>query len=164
MSHIIPITDFADPQLDVYARLTENQLINRHEPEKGLFIAFAHYISPQFRKNNPYFSNFVQKKLNLTPYCNDVKDLEKLNHLTSVFMTGSDQVFNPQLYQTHGGMIYLLSFVHKDKKKLSFAASFGDNIFKTASKVGFHGNEGEREEAADFLKQFDALSFREKRL
>lgn len=130
--------------------------------EKGLFIAFAHYISPQFRKNNPYFSNFVQKKLNLTPYCNDVKDLEKLNHLTSVFMTGSDQVFNPQIYQTHGGMIYLLSFVHKDKKKLSFAASFGDNILKTASKDGFHGNEGEREEASDFLKQFDALSFREK--
>ena len=25
--------------MDIYARLTENQLINRHEPEKGLFIA-----------------------------------------------------------------------------------------------------------------------------
>ena len=39
MSHIIEITDFAAPELDVYARLTENQLLNRHEPEKGLFIA-----------------------------------------------------------------------------------------------------------------------------
>ena len=39
MSNIIKITDFDAPQLDVYARLTENQLINRHEPEKGLFIA-----------------------------------------------------------------------------------------------------------------------------
>lgn len=39
MAHIIEITDFATPELDVYARLTENQLINRHEPEKGLFIA-----------------------------------------------------------------------------------------------------------------------------
>ena len=39
MPNIIPITDFTDPQLDIYARLTENQLINRHEPEKGLFIA-----------------------------------------------------------------------------------------------------------------------------
>ena len=26
-------------ELDVYARLTENQLLNRHEPEKGIFIA-----------------------------------------------------------------------------------------------------------------------------
>ena len=39
MPNIIEITDFDDPRLDVYARLTENQLINRHEPEKGLFIA-----------------------------------------------------------------------------------------------------------------------------
>lgn len=39
MSNIIEITNFDAPELDVYARLTENQLLNRHEPEKGLFIA-----------------------------------------------------------------------------------------------------------------------------
>lgn len=39
MANIIEITDFSAPELDIYARLTENQLINRHEPEKGLFIA-----------------------------------------------------------------------------------------------------------------------------
>lgn len=39
MSNIIEITDFNAPELDVYARLTENQLLNRHEPEKGMFIA-----------------------------------------------------------------------------------------------------------------------------
>lgn len=39
MTNIIEITDFMSPELDVYARLTENQLLNRHEPEKGLFIA-----------------------------------------------------------------------------------------------------------------------------
>ena len=39
MPHIIPITDFLAPELDVYARLTENQLLNRQEPEKGIFIA-----------------------------------------------------------------------------------------------------------------------------
>lgn len=39
MSNIIEITDFEAPELDIYARLTENQLINRHEPGKGLFIA-----------------------------------------------------------------------------------------------------------------------------
>lgn len=38
-SNIIEITDFHTPELDVYARLSENQLVNRHEPEKGLFIA-----------------------------------------------------------------------------------------------------------------------------
>ena len=39
MARMIEITDFGAPELDVYARLTENQLINRHEPEKGMFIA-----------------------------------------------------------------------------------------------------------------------------
>ena len=39
MPNIIEITDFAAPELDVYARLNENQLLNRHEPEQGLFIA-----------------------------------------------------------------------------------------------------------------------------
>lgn len=39
MPNIIEITDFEAPELDVYARLSEGQLLNRHEPEKGLFIA-----------------------------------------------------------------------------------------------------------------------------
>ncbi|MBE6773746.1 MAG: RNA methyltransferase [Ruminococcaceae bacterium] len=39
MNKIIEITDFSAPELDVYARLTEVQLLNREYPEKGLFIA-----------------------------------------------------------------------------------------------------------------------------
>lgn len=39
MNKIVEITDFFAPELDVYARLTENQLVNREFPEKGLFIA-----------------------------------------------------------------------------------------------------------------------------
>ena len=39
MPNLIPLTDFSAPELDVYARLTEVQLLNRFEPEKGLFIA-----------------------------------------------------------------------------------------------------------------------------
>ena len=39
MSNIIEITDFNAPELDPYARLTQAQLRNRLEPEKGIFIA-----------------------------------------------------------------------------------------------------------------------------
>ncbi len=39
MMNIFEITDFSAPELDVYARLTENQLLNREHPEEGLFIA-----------------------------------------------------------------------------------------------------------------------------
>ena len=39
MAAIIPILDFENPALDVYARLSENQLVCRENPEEGLFIA-----------------------------------------------------------------------------------------------------------------------------
>lgn len=39
MANVKEITDFSAPELDVYARLTEAQLLNRFEPAKGMFIA-----------------------------------------------------------------------------------------------------------------------------
>ncbi len=39
MSNIIHITTFADPRLDIYARLTEAQLMNRFDPGNAMFIA-----------------------------------------------------------------------------------------------------------------------------
>ena len=39
MPNLIEITDFSAPELDAFARLTEAQLRNRLEPEKGIFIA-----------------------------------------------------------------------------------------------------------------------------
>ena len=39
VENVREITDFSAPELDVYARLTKNQLVNRAEPEKGMFIA-----------------------------------------------------------------------------------------------------------------------------
>ena len=39
MLNLIEITDFNAPELDVYARLTEAQLLNRHCLKEGLFIA-----------------------------------------------------------------------------------------------------------------------------
>lgn len=39
MTKIVEITDISAPELDGYARLTQAQLRNRLEPEKGIFIA-----------------------------------------------------------------------------------------------------------------------------
>lgn len=39
MSEIIQITDFAAPELDIYARLNEAQLLHYYEPHGGIFIA-----------------------------------------------------------------------------------------------------------------------------
>lgn len=39
MPNFLDITDFNDPALDLYARLTENQLLNRADPANAVFIA-----------------------------------------------------------------------------------------------------------------------------
>lgn len=39
MPDIIDITDFSAPELDIYARLSEVQLLRIHEPGRGIFIA-----------------------------------------------------------------------------------------------------------------------------
>ena len=39
MGNIIEITDLKAPELDMYARYTEAQLLNRDKPEEGIFIA-----------------------------------------------------------------------------------------------------------------------------
>ena len=39
MPNVIEISDFEAPELDIYARLTENQLVNRADPENAMFVA-----------------------------------------------------------------------------------------------------------------------------
>jgi len=39
MPNIIEITDFSDPRLDLYARLSEKELAHSCEPAPGLFLA-----------------------------------------------------------------------------------------------------------------------------
>lgn len=39
MPNIVRITDFSAPELDIYARLTEAQLMNRFDPKNAMFIA-----------------------------------------------------------------------------------------------------------------------------
>ena len=39
MNNIIEITDFNAPELDIYARLNEVQLLHYYEPNGGIFIA-----------------------------------------------------------------------------------------------------------------------------
>lgn len=39
MANIIEITDFTSPELDIYSRLSETQLLHYYEPKEGLFLA-----------------------------------------------------------------------------------------------------------------------------
>ena len=45
MANIMEIHDFSTPELDIYARWTENQLLNRKDPENAMFIAESQDMS-----------------------------------------------------------------------------------------------------------------------
>lgn len=129
--------------------------------QNGLKTAYANYIPDQFNKWNDAFTPFVLNKLTLTYPLKTPQDLKHLNGLTGTFITGSDQVFNPQIYKTHGGEIYLLNFTDLNKKKLAFSASFGDDIYSKATTVRFLGSDGEQKMAEHLLSRFNAISIRE---
>ena len=66
IQNMIEITDFDAPELDVYARLTEAQLLNKDHPEDGLFIAESpKVISRALDGGYELVSVLVEKKQDL---------------------------------------------------------------------------------------------------
>lgn len=62
MAKILEIRDIAAPELDVYARLTQAQLKNRQNPEKGIFIAEGTKVIDIALKNNIEPLSFLIEK------------------------------------------------------------------------------------------------------
>ena len=66
------IKDFAAPELDVYARTSEVQLLRYYEPEPGIFIAAV--LNPRFCRicipscgHTVFLSKYVQGIWNTVP-------------------------------------------------------------------------------------------------
>lgn len=78
-------------------------------------------------------------------------ELKKLNEICDSFIVGSDQLWNPYLWP-FSGPEFFLSFVDKNRKKLSYATSFG-NI--SSCEKSFIDN------CKGWLNDFDKISVRE---
>lgn len=95
------------------------------------------------------FDIFRKNYLNLTIRFKDVKSLWSNLPEEDVYISGSDQVFNPLAEYTE---VYYLGFPKKTGRKIAYAPSFGlSNI-----------EEAITEELKSRLKDFDSLSCREK--
>ena len=77
----------------------------------------------------------------------DDKNIKLVNDSFDIFITGSDQVWNFNWYDEN----YYLSFVSREKKKLSYSASFGKKDF----------SENELIVLKEKLNDFDFISVRE---
>ena len=107
------------------ANLTENY--SRIDPR---------YITRSFYK--------LSKKKNLSK-------LHELNEECNNFLVGSDQIWNPILSRKYK-QFYFLGFVDDEKKKISYATSFG---------TFYNGNEEEKKITKKNLKRFFAISVRD---
>lgn len=89
----------------------------------------------------------------IAPLVQTRSELRKLNERCAMFVLGSDQLLNNNLYHWMDKFMQL-DWVCSSKRKIAYAASFGyDYIW---------GGESDREELAYFLRRFDAFSVREK--
>ena len=104
---------------------------------------------PKIILYNNRFNQFRKKYLADTEEISQ-KNIGNINDIYDIFISGSDQVFNPRI--TNFDSNYLLSFVRDNAKKYSYAASLG------ISEV----NEKEKNFLIDNLKTFSAISIREK--
>lgn len=97
MSLVIRVTDFAAPELDVYARTTENQLVCREDPENGKFIAEtpmvieraldAGYVPISFLMEEKYLENqgkaFMERCPDVPVYTAELSVLQNLTAIRS---------------------------------------------------------------------------------
>lgn len=79
------------------------------------------------------------------------RHLALLNNHCDIFMTGSDQLWNPKIYAKR--FYYFMDFVDDKRKKIAYATSIG------ASK--FEGEESEKPKISYLLSRFDDISVRE---
>ena len=98
MSRVIEITDFSAPELDIYARLTENQLVNMANPENAMFVAESPVVIERALDSGCVPVSFLMEKKHvdgkgktIIARCPDipvyVAELEVLTKLTGFHLT-----------------------------------------------------------------------------
>ena len=72
MNNIITVTDFNTPELDIYARLNESQLLHYYEPSEGLFIAESPKVIKRALSAGYLPVSFLAEKSQLTSEANEI--------------------------------------------------------------------------------------------
>ncbi|MBE6781318.1 MAG: RNA methyltransferase [Ruminococcaceae bacterium] len=96
--NIIEITDFKAKELDIYARLTEAQLLNHHLQKEGLFIAESPKVIMRALEDGYEPVSFLAEKSNMTgetleviEKCGDIPvytaEFDVLTNLTGYMLT-----------------------------------------------------------------------------
>ena len=110
----------------------------------------------QWLKKRKYHSDIIEKEKMQRKfiqqyfdvfYINREEDIKKLNDNTDVFISGSDQIWNPYYLNP----VNMLSIVDDNKKKISFGSSVGIK----------HIPEEYHQQYIELLNRYDSISVRE---
>lgn len=106
---------------------------------------------PHYRhKEDSVPFRFAKKHYNISKnYTHNT--INELNSMCDTFISGSDQLFNPVLWQWSGPQ-YFLNYAANDKRIISYASSFGNEFYDNKALKGSMKN---------WLERFDAVSVRE---
>lgn len=104
-------------------------------------------LSERFTERKRHCDEFRNK----VPHSMEVRDgeLAKLNEKYDIFVTGSDQVWNPNMFRS----AYFLDFVNEEKPKVAYAASMAVNGLSVQQK----------NKLIPLISRFDFVSVREKK-
>lgn len=127
---------------------------NKYLRKSGLLRFVARIlILPSYKVRFKTFENFLNKHLDVTPITyNTVEEINNNLPIGDIYLTGSDQVWNSGW---NGGIdkAMFLDFTNiEDKRKISYAASFGKSKLE----------DWEKEETKELLNKYDKISLREK--
>jgi len=109
----------------------------------------TYYLGISQKEKRNKFEAFKLKYLKFTRSYDSFQDIKVIPPDFDIYITGSDQVWNPTY--CHDDTTFLLDFVSKDKKKISFASSFGANDIIKDYKATY----------AELLKKYESITVRE---
>ena len=115
---------------------------------KSLFGDFIYYRKDKKRYKS--FNEFINNNLNLSKEYKNEKQLLDNPPKLDIYITGSDQVWNYSIAKNVN--IYTLNFGGEDVKRISYAASIGEETFYSDYLEQYKNN----------ISKLDAISVREK--
>lgn len=113
----------------------------------NLKLLFQHAISGEKRLSN--FAGFHNQFTKLSPEYRTIEALYNAEKKYDAYIVGSDQVWNPGVYSSLNP--YFLKFAPKERKRISYASSFGVASVPEYSKAYYR----------EVLAGLDAISVRE---
>lgn len=125
-------------------------VLTRHRVSSVLIERFF-CLAQHEAKNRRQFHRFHDGYISASAGCCDALTAKKLNKHYDVFVTGSDQIWNPQFWSDRLLGVFGLAFADKEKRTVSYAASIGSE----QSAVG------KEEVFREILEGLDFISVRE---